>query len=582
MLLHDLSGHIRAGFSLGDVELDGLGPQALGPQYSSCCFAAFSDQLGDQASLFFENDWIDAPIRPRKRGGAFCHPCIPSSHPYLLLNFEGHPRDVMTLAHELGHGVHDILARSNHLLDYHAVLPLAETASTFAEMLLFDRLLGELDSDRERLALLCSKIEDTFATVFRQVAMFRFEQEAHQARRERGELTTEAFSALWQDNIQAMFGSSLELGDDHACWWLYIPHIISTPFYVYAYAFGELLVLSLYAQYQREGAGFVDRYFDLLAGGGSRGVLELSIGGGRWDAVCDDSFGSAEADVFCRELGFTGGNNQAFSGSTYDTTHGDGSFAADNIQCPEGAESISECSSSRSPYSDDCSASETVGIECSGTYAPAYCAAGSCTCEGSFIGEFCETECGCSGHGNQTAIGDARSADDCSAGACTCEPGYLGEFCETYYPPIDLSTVPAQCAAGMGSHGVVYNGAAYRTLDDAPPEGGRDGDPNGGCQCTDWSPSTGRCTGGGNNYLPLPAGWVLAPNDATSIAVVAAHGWSTSSLVLADGVACYTSNSSSHSPGTCPFTGPQHHYLATSGGTYTVTACHRRVLARCG
>ncbi|MFC1527045.1 M3 family metallopeptidase, partial [Candidatus Latescibacterota bacterium] len=206
----------------------------------------------------------------------------------------GLPRDVMTLAHELGHGVHDVLASRNHVLDYHPVLPMAETASTFAEMLVFDRLRGELSSERERLALVCGKLEDTFATVFRQIAMYRFEQQAHRARRREGELPAERYNGLWQESMQTMFGDSLQLGDEHACWWLYIPHIVDVPFYVYAYAFGELLVLALYARYQREGEAFIPRYFELLAAGGSRSPAELvaELGfditdGAFWQGGCD-------------------------------------------------------------------------------------------------------------------------------------------------------------------------------------------------------------------------------------------------------------------------------------------------------
>ena len=257
-------------------------------------FRGFSSPLGDMADSFFERGWIDAALADGKRGGAYCAGVTPDHHPYVFMNYTGQPRDVMTLAHELGHGVHDILASSNHLLDYHPVLPLAETASTFAEMLLFDSLLGELDSDRERLTLLCSKIEDTFATVFRQIAMFRFELLAHRARRERGELTTEKLSELWQHTMQQMFGDSLKLGDEHACWWLYIPHIVDAPFYVYAYAFGELLVLALYARYRQEGDSFVERYTQLLSAGGSQTPAELTsrLGidisdGAFWQGGCD-------------------------------------------------------------------------------------------------------------------------------------------------------------------------------------------------------------------------------------------------------------------------------------------------------
>ena len=238
-------------------------------------FGEFSPRLVQIAEPFFSRRWIDAELAEGKRSGAFCAGITPDHHPYVLLNYTSQPRDVMTLAHELGHGIHDVVASQNHLLDYHPVLPMAETASTFAEMLVFDTLQTSLDSDQGKLALVCSKIEDTFATVFRQIAMYRFEHQAHRARRDQGELPTEKFNELWQANMQEMFGDALALGEDHACWWLYIPHIIGTPFYVYAYAFGELLVLALYAQYQREGEAFVDRYFDLLSAGGSRSPFEL-------------------------------------------------------------------------------------------------------------------------------------------------------------------------------------------------------------------------------------------------------------------------------------------------------------------
>ena len=210
-----------------------------------------------------------------KRGGAFCAGVSPDHHPYILLNYTEKPRDVMTLAHELGHGVHDRLAAKNHVLDYHPVLPLAETASTFGEMLTFEKLFAELQSDEERLALLCEKLEDTFATVFRQISMFRFERRIHEARRTEGELPTERFNELWQECMGEMFGDALSLGDAHKWTWAYIPHIIQTPFYVYAYAFGELLVLSLYARYKEQGESFISQYLDFLAAGGSQAPQDL-------------------------------------------------------------------------------------------------------------------------------------------------------------------------------------------------------------------------------------------------------------------------------------------------------------------
>ena len=238
-------------------------------------YKAFSPKLHELARPFFDENWIDVPVDDGKRGGAFCAGVSPDHHPYILLNYTEKPRDVMTLAHELGHGVHDRLAAKNHVLDYHPVLPLAETASTFGEMLTFEKLFAELQSDDERLALLCEKLEDTFATVFRQISMFRFERRIHEARRSEGELPTERFNELWQECMGEMFGDALELGDAHKWTWAYIPHIIQTPFYVYAYAFGELLVLSLYARYKEQGESFIDQYLDFLAAGGSQAPQNL-------------------------------------------------------------------------------------------------------------------------------------------------------------------------------------------------------------------------------------------------------------------------------------------------------------------
>jgi len=263
-------------------------------------FGAFHPELAATAERFFVNQWIDAAVGAGKRGGAYCAAITPDHHPYVFMNYIGKPRDVMTLAHELGHGIHDVLAADNHLLDYHPVLPMAETASTFSEMLVFDRLLGELTDDGEKLALVCNKVEDTFATVFRQVSMYRFEQQAHRARRDEGELTTERLSELWQQNMQAMFGDSLKLGDEHADWWLYIPHIVDVPFYVYAYAFGELLVMALYARYQQEGDGFVDRYFKLLSAGGSRSPAEL-VGELGFD-IADHAFWQGGCDLIAERV----------------------------------------------------------------------------------------------------------------------------------------------------------------------------------------------------------------------------------------------------------------------------------------
>ena len=257
-------------------------------------FADFSPQLAEMTEPFFSRNWIDAKATSGKQGGAYCMGVAPTLHPYVFMNYNNSMRDVTTLAHELGHGVHDVLASQQSLLNYHPVLPLAETASTFAEMLVFDKLQNQLTSAQDQLALLCSKTEDTFATVFRQISMFQFERSAHDLRRNSGEQTAAAYGELWQKTQQEMFGDSLKLGDEHQYWWLYIPHVYRTPFYVYAYAFGELLVLSLYAQYRKEGDAFVPRYFDLLKAGGSDSPAQLVSAVGFdikdpnfWQSGCD-------------------------------------------------------------------------------------------------------------------------------------------------------------------------------------------------------------------------------------------------------------------------------------------------------
>jgi oligoendopeptidase F len=234
--------------------------------------AAYSDFGPDMAAVarrFFEQRWIDAELRPGKRGGAFCASTVPSVHPYVLLSYTGNLRDVMTVAHELGHGVHQYLARERGLFEQNTPLTTAETASVFGEMLVFRRLLKEEPDPAVRLSLLCGKLEDAFATVFRQVAMTRFEEALHAARRAEGELSLERISGLWMDANRPMFGDSVHLSDDYAWWWLYIPHFVHSPFYCYAYSFGELLVLALLRRYDREGDAFVPRYLDLLRAGGS-------------------------------------------------------------------------------------------------------------------------------------------------------------------------------------------------------------------------------------------------------------------------------------------------------------------------
>ena len=237
-------------------------------------YGDFHPEMGRIAELFFHG-WIDAPPGPGKRGGAFSHGAVPSAHPYILLNYDGKLRDVQTLAHELGHGVHQYLSREQGV--FHADTPLttAETASVFGEMLTFQRVLKSLDSDQDRLAMLVEKIDDTMATVFRQVTMNRFEARIHEHRRASGELTPEDFAEHWMATQSAMYGGAVTLTDDYRMWWSYIPHFVHTPGYVYAYAFGELLVLALYAKYLDEGPAFAEQYVDLLRAGGSDYPHEL-------------------------------------------------------------------------------------------------------------------------------------------------------------------------------------------------------------------------------------------------------------------------------------------------------------------
>jgi oligoendopeptidase F len=232
-------------------------------------YQAFSPQAGAIIREFFEKDWIDAELRPGKRGGAFSSSAVPSAHPYILMNYTDKLRDVMTLAHELGHGLHQYLSRGVGYLQCDTPLTTAEMASVFGEMLTFHRLLAIYAEPRIRLALLCSKIEDGFATVFRQVVLTRFEQSLHRARREQGELTTEKINELWLAANRPMHGDVVQLTEGYGWWWLYIGHFIHVPFYCYAYAFGELLVLALVQKYAQEGPAFVPKYLELLSAGGS-------------------------------------------------------------------------------------------------------------------------------------------------------------------------------------------------------------------------------------------------------------------------------------------------------------------------
>jgi oligoendopeptidase F len=232
-------------------------------------YSSFSPELADVVGRFFEEPWIDAPVRPGKRPGAFCAYTVPSLHPYVLLNWTGRRRDVLTLAHELGHGAHAYLARGQGVFHQSTPLTLAETASVFGETVTFGRLLAETTDPDARLALLAESLEGQIATVFRQIAMNRFEDRVHTERRERGELSVDRFGACWIETQADMLGSAVELTPGYRCWWSYIPHFIGTPGYVYAYAYGQLLALSVYRQYERQGAAFVPAYLELLSRGGS-------------------------------------------------------------------------------------------------------------------------------------------------------------------------------------------------------------------------------------------------------------------------------------------------------------------------
>jgi oligoendopeptidase F len=232
-------------------------------------YSDFHPEMGEVAGKFFNRNWIDASIKPGKRGGAFSASTVPSVHPYVLMNYDGKIRDVQTLAHELGHGVHQFLSRDQGVLQADTPLTTAETASVFGEMLVFQRLIHRLDDPKEKLALLLGKIDDTIATVFRQISINRFEHAIHTKRREDGELTTEEFSQLWRKTQQDLYGDSVTLTDSYDIWWSYIPHFLHTPGYVYAYAFGELLVLALYEEYTQSKNGFSDKYIEMLSAGGS-------------------------------------------------------------------------------------------------------------------------------------------------------------------------------------------------------------------------------------------------------------------------------------------------------------------------
>lgn len=237
-------------------------------------YSGFSPEMAEIADRFFENNWIDAQVRPGKSPGAFAHPTVPSVHPYVMINYMGKPRDVMTLAHELGHGVHQVLAGDQGLLMSQTPLTLAETASVFGEMLTFRSLLSKAKNLEERKAMLARKVEDMINTVVRQIAFYMFERKVHEARKD-GELTSEQLNAFWLEVQKTSLGPVFNYDESYGSYWGYIPHFIHSPFYVYAYAFGDCLVNSLYAVYENAEAGFQDRYLELLKAGGTKHHSEL-------------------------------------------------------------------------------------------------------------------------------------------------------------------------------------------------------------------------------------------------------------------------------------------------------------------
>jgi oligoendopeptidase F len=258
-------------------------------------FGSFSPEMERLAKQFFDERWIDAPIRPGKRGGAFAASAVPSVHPYVLLNFTHKRRDVLTLAHELGHGLHFALAAKQGILQQGTPLTVAETASVFGETIVFNRLLAQTDDPESRLSLLSEAIEGAIATVFRQTAMNQFEDAVHTARRTEGELSVDRFNEAWSSTQSDLFGDSVAMTEGYKTWWSYVPHFIGTPGYVYAYAYGQLLALSVYQRYLDEGESFVPRYLEMLGAGGS--MLPEDLGRIVGIDLTDPGFWSAGLDL---------------------------------------------------------------------------------------------------------------------------------------------------------------------------------------------------------------------------------------------------------------------------------------------
>jgi oligoendopeptidase F len=264
------------------------------------CYRGFSDELGRTAEEFFEGSFIDAPPEPGKRGGAFCAYTVPSAHPYVLLNYTSRPGDVLTMAHELGHGVHASLARPKGMFEFTTPLTVAETASIFGETIVLERLLDDAPDASARLSLLAESLDGAVAAVFRQVAMNRFEDRIHTERRESGELSIEAFGQAWAQTQADLLGDSVEPSSDYDSWWSYVPHFVDTPGYVYAYAYGHLLALSVYRRFEEEGESFTPSYLDLLRAGGSMPPEELGQIVGV--DLADPGFWSSGLDLIERQL----------------------------------------------------------------------------------------------------------------------------------------------------------------------------------------------------------------------------------------------------------------------------------------
>jgi oligoendopeptidase F len=264
------------------------------------CYRTFSPELGATAEEFFTGGYMDGPPRPGKRGGAFCSYTVPSAHPYVLLNYTSRPYDVLVMAHELGHGVHAALARPQGIFHFSTPLTLAETASIFGENIVLERLLERAPGAAERLDLLAGALDGAVAAVFRQVAMNRFEDAIHTARRETGELSVDGFAEHWLSTQRDLLGDSVELDDDYGIWWSYIWHFVDAPGYVYAYAYGHLLALSVYRKYEERGEEFVSSYLDLLRAGGSRPPEELGAIVGV--DLSDPGFWSSGLDLIERQL----------------------------------------------------------------------------------------------------------------------------------------------------------------------------------------------------------------------------------------------------------------------------------------